>query len=357
VIASHRRLPVSMGKGNKGRYVQPRLRRSDEAREYWHETRIKSRWQSSLADGVAGAERVRPAHAFVVEVGPVSSRHSAGDLARMGAVGGAQATREFATTIFTLSQLDTRRAVMAHGYVDVGMVMYKIADKGGAQVAGGCREVGYAKPAAGKKCALLSAHAPPPLAFATRTATHIEHAPWRSPHCCGSPVAVHACVLTCMCACVCVLSVTLEAHLDEGTYVLLPITGGIRPIPPVRAAPTAPQGTAPQGRLAALLRCAPTRTLTRWPLSLVCDRPECVSRCPRRTTQEPDDPQAVRDPYKPRSENVMTSRMLQGSMQLLFFLYARLDLTPLGATPRPSRRVHTHLLHLSYTSRISRTPL
>ena len=171
-------LPPSCGRDPK-RYVPPRTRRADHEREIagelWYEQRVKSAF---LAESVQPGARLRPRDCFLVEVPPLNQRKDKG----VGKWGAIHAKSETVACLLTLSQVDIRRAGMAHGYVDCGLVMYKIGDKNGQSVPN-LQEVGYVQPKAGR-------------------------------------------------------NVVLEAHLSEGTYALVPITGGVRPLPPDLDDPT-----------------------------------------------------------------------------------------------------------------------
>jgi hypothetical protein len=203
--------------GGAPRYVPLTLRKRDEHRELWHESRVKSRFVGGgvpMREGGVAYERVRPAHAFVLHVPHLGNRTTPEEHATLGPIAKAHTTREHVTVLFTLSQLDTRRAAMAPGYVDAGT-----APPMGPPDAPPMGPPDTAPP-------LPNATPSPPPHDAGLVLYRIAGAAGQPLP--GGGVEEVAYVKSNACK-----SLALEAHVGEGTYVLLPVTGGVRPIPPV----------------------------------------------------------------------------------------------------------------------------
>lgn len=95
------------------RYV-PLARPLHSKRGEWIETRVRSYFEPAQnGTSLASACRVRPAHFFHVAVGKEAI------------------TTQGAPCYFTLSQVD-RRVLCAAGYVDVGLMLYRLPPGGGA---------------------------------------------------------------------------------------------------------------------------------------------------------------------------------------------------------------------------------
>ena len=135
-----RKQKASKATDAKARYVPPR--RAPAARLRWHESRQKSYFD-------AAAACLRPAHCFLFTV-------TASD------------DGERVPCFITLSQVD-ERVPSASGYVDTGLVLFRVGHEGDELV-----EVEFA-------------------------------------------------------ACAALRNVLLEAYLDSGTYLCVPVTGGVRP--------------------------------------------------------------------------------------------------------------------------------
>ena len=116
-------LPASAGH-DPARYVPPRLvGAAAHENAPWREQRIKSRFTSGPPKAGGAPSQLFASDAFVFEVPPLAQRFTPAQLAAMGPTERAQAGREHVSCLFTLSQLDTRRAAMAHGYVDAGLCL------------------------------------------------------------------------------------------------------------------------------------------------------------------------------------------------------------------------------------------